>query len=73
MDSDFWTSRLAAAKRQYTLQHHHQSSHLGEYLHIRSGFFIFIFIFIFIFLSFGFLGFSFFNVFCFVLFCWGRI
>ena len=61
MDSDFWTSRLAAAKRQYTLQHHHQSSHLGEYLHIRSGFFIFIF------LSFGFLGFSFFNVFCFVL------
>lgn len=29
MDSDFWTSRLAAAKRQYTLGHHHQSSHLG--------------------------------------------
>lgn len=31
MDSDFWTSRLAAAKRQYTLQHHHQSSHLGSF------------------------------------------
>ncbi|KAF5474442.1 hypothetical protein F2P56_006341 [Juglans regia] len=30
MDSDFWTSRLAAAKRQYTLQHHHQSSHLDR-------------------------------------------
>ncbi|TQD88170.1 hypothetical protein C1H46_026231 [Malus baccata] len=29
MDSEFWTSRLAAAKRQYTLQHHHQSSHFG--------------------------------------------
>lgn len=29
MDSDFWTSRLAAAKRQYMLQHHHQSSNLG--------------------------------------------
>ncbi|XP_022142277.1 protein DEHYDRATION-INDUCED 19 homolog 4-like [Momordica charantia] len=28
MDSDFWTSRLAAAKRQYMLQHHHQSSNL---------------------------------------------
>ena len=41
MDSDFWTSRLAAAKRQYTFQHHHQSSHLGSYLHIRSGFFLF--------------------------------
>ncbi|XVF25758.1 hypothetical protein REPUB_Repub13aG0241300 [Reevesia pubescens] len=27
MDSDFWTSRLAAAKRQYNLQHHQQSSH----------------------------------------------
>lgn len=25
MDSDFWTSRLAAAKRQYTLQHHQNS------------------------------------------------
>ncbi|KAJ8446949.1 hypothetical protein Cgig2_026447 [Carnegiea gigantea] len=23
MDSDFWTSRLAAAKRQFNLQHHH--------------------------------------------------
>ncbi|RYR65585.1 hypothetical protein Ahy_A03g011525 isoform A [Arachis hypogaea] len=23
MDSEFWTSRLAAAKRQYALQHHH--------------------------------------------------
>ncbi|BAT73691.1 protein DEHYDRATION-INDUCED 19-like isoform X1 [Vigna umbellata] len=30
MDSDFWTSRLAAAKRQYTLQHHHQNSHLDR-------------------------------------------
>ncbi|XP_044512370.1 protein DEHYDRATION-INDUCED 19 homolog 4-like isoform X2 [Mangifera indica] len=33
MDSGFWTSRLAAAKRQYTLQHHHhhhQSSHLDR-------------------------------------------
>ncbi|KAM7500766.1 hypothetical protein LguiA_025180 [Lonicera macranthoides] len=25
MDSDFWTSRLAAAKRQFTLQHQHTS------------------------------------------------
>ncbi|KAF9611573.1 hypothetical protein IFM89_033577 [Coptis chinensis] len=25
MDSDLWTSRLAAAKRQYNLQHHHTS------------------------------------------------
>ncbi|XWS15770.1 hypothetical protein CRYUN_Cryun34aG0030500 [Craigia yunnanensis] len=31
MDSDFWTSRLAAAKRQYNLQHHHQSSHLDRF------------------------------------------
>ncbi|GMN50744.1 hypothetical protein TIFTF001_019900 [Ficus carica] len=30
MDADFWTSRLAAAKRQYTLQNHHQSSHLDR-------------------------------------------
>ncbi|XP_008225137.1 PREDICTED: protein DEHYDRATION-INDUCED 19-like [Prunus mume] len=30
MDSEFWTSRLAAAKRQYTLQHHHQSSHFDQ-------------------------------------------
>ncbi|XP_021830207.1 protein DEHYDRATION-INDUCED 19-like isoform X2 [Prunus avium] len=30
MDSEFWTSRLAAAKRQYTLQHHHQSSHFDR-------------------------------------------
>lgn len=30
MDSDFWTSRLAAAKRQYTLQHHHPNSHLDR-------------------------------------------
>ncbi|XXG61438.1 hypothetical protein AAC387_Pa05g0055 [Persea americana] len=29
MDSDLWTSRLAAAKRQYSLQHH-QSSHLDR-------------------------------------------
>ncbi|KAL2524209.1 Protein DEHYDRATION-INDUCED [Abeliophyllum distichum] len=27
MDTDFWTSRLAAAKRQFNLQHHH---HLGH-------------------------------------------
>ncbi|XP_022925982.1 protein DEHYDRATION-INDUCED 19 homolog 4-like [Cucurbita moschata] len=27
MDSDFWTSRLAAAKRQYMLQHHHHHHH----------------------------------------------
>ena len=67
MDSDFWTSRLAAAKRQYTLQHHHQSSHLGEYLHIRSGVFFFTFYYYYYFLKLWFLGFSFFNVFCFVL------
>lgn len=30
MDSEFWTSRIAAAKRQYTLQHQHQSSHLDR-------------------------------------------
>ncbi|KAL4308077.1 hypothetical protein GQ457_01G019630 [Hibiscus cannabinus] len=30
MDSDFWTSRLAAAKRQYNLQHRHQTSHLDR-------------------------------------------
>ncbi|KAL3519806.1 hypothetical protein ACH5RR_017955 [Cinchona calisaya] len=31
MDSDFWTSRLAAAKRQFNLQHHnHQSSQLDR-------------------------------------------
>ncbi|XVF87444.1 hypothetical protein PTKIN_Ptkin18bG0120400 [Pterospermum kingtungense] len=31
MDSDFWTSRIAAAKRQYNLQHHHHhSSHLDR-------------------------------------------
>lgn len=30
MDSDFWTSRLAAAKRQYTLHHHHQGSQLDR-------------------------------------------
>ncbi|PWA88086.1 Drought induced 19/ RING finger protein 114 [Artemisia annua] len=28
MDSDFWTARLAAAKRQFTIQNHH-TSHLG--------------------------------------------
>lgn len=27
MDSDFWTSRLAAAKRQFNLQHHHNPNH----------------------------------------------
>ncbi|XVE88089.1 hypothetical protein DITRI_Ditri19aG0040600 [Diplodiscus trichospermus] len=30
MDSDFWTSRLAAAKRQYNLQQHQQSSHFDR-------------------------------------------
>ncbi|KAK8487521.1 hypothetical protein V6N13_024572 [Hibiscus sabdariffa] len=30
MDSDFWTSRLIAAKRQYNLQQRHQSSHLNR-------------------------------------------
>ncbi|CAN1129635.1 Protein DEHYDRATION-INDUCED 19 [Linum perenne] len=30
MDSDFWTSRIAAAKRQYTLNHHNQTSHLDR-------------------------------------------
>ncbi|KAE8731007.1 protein DEHYDRATION-INDUCED 19-like isoform 2 [Hibiscus syriacus] len=30
MDSDFWTSRLAAAKRQYNLQHRHQTSQLDR-------------------------------------------
>ncbi|KAK8547488.1 hypothetical protein V6N12_031625 [Hibiscus sabdariffa] len=30
MDSDFWTSRLIAAKRQYNLQQRHQSSHLND-------------------------------------------
>ena len=29
MNTDFWASRLAAAKRQYALQHHHNSSQLG--------------------------------------------
>ncbi|KAJ0502396.1 putative drought induced 19 type, zinc-binding protein [Helianthus annuus] len=32
MDSDFWTARLAAAKRQFTMQHHHhQTSHLDRF------------------------------------------
>ncbi|KAE9461862.1 hypothetical protein C3L33_06209, partial [Rhododendron williamsianum] len=30
MDSDFWTSRLAAAKRQFTLQSHHNTSQLDR-------------------------------------------
>ncbi|XP_076910582.1 protein DEHYDRATION-INDUCED 19-like [Bidens hawaiensis] len=31
MDSDFWTARLAAAKRQFTTQtQHHQTSHLDR-------------------------------------------
>ncbi|XP_039020662.1 protein DEHYDRATION-INDUCED 19 homolog 4-like isoform X2 [Hibiscus syriacus] len=30
MDSEFWKSRLAAAKRQYNLQHRHQTSHLDR-------------------------------------------
>jgi hypothetical protein len=29
MDSDFWTSRLVAAKSHYSLQHNHPTSHLG--------------------------------------------
>uniref|UniRef100_A0A5B6YFQ0 Drought-responsive family protein n=1 Tax=Davidia involucrata TaxID=16924 RepID=A0A5B6YFQ0_DAVIN len=32
MDSDFWTSRLAAAKRQFTLQHHHHHHHHNSQL-----------------------------------------
>ncbi|KAI5590890.1 hypothetical protein BDE02_04G041000 [Populus trichocarpa] len=31
MDSDFWTSRIGAAKRQYASQHHHQVSHLDRF------------------------------------------
>ncbi|XP_071930501.1 protein DEHYDRATION-INDUCED 19 homolog 4 isoform X2 [Coffea arabica] len=31
MDSDFWTSRLAAAKRQFNLQHHHHHSHSSQH------------------------------------------
>ncbi|CAJ2678662.1 protein DEHYDRATION-INDUCED 19-like [Trifolium pratense] len=30
MDSEFWTSRLAAAKRHYSLQHNHPTSHLDR-------------------------------------------
>ncbi|XP_034698100.1 protein DEHYDRATION-INDUCED 19 homolog 4-like isoform X2 [Vitis riparia] len=30
MNTDFWASRLAAAKRQYALQHHHNSSQLDR-------------------------------------------
>ncbi|KAE9613545.1 putative transcription factor C2H2 family [Lupinus albus] len=30
MDSDFWASRIAAAKRQYALQYHHPNSHLDR-------------------------------------------
>ncbi|KAK3023042.1 hypothetical protein RJ639_044832 [Escallonia herrerae] len=30
MDSDFWTTRLAAAKRQFTLQNHHLNSQLDR-------------------------------------------
>lgn len=29
MDTDFWTSRIAAAKRQFNLQHHHHLSNGG--------------------------------------------
>ncbi|KAK2998302.1 hypothetical protein RJ639_024112 [Escallonia herrerae] len=32
MDSDFWTTRLAAAKRQFTLQNHHHQHHLNSQL-----------------------------------------
>ncbi|KAG6754893.1 hypothetical protein POTOM_040694 [Populus tomentosa] len=31
MTSNFWTSRIAAAKQQYASQHHHQSSHLDRF------------------------------------------
>ncbi|KAJ6893558.1 hypothetical protein NC652_027562 [Populus alba x Populus x berolinensis] len=31
MTSNFWTSRIAAAKQQYGSQHHHQSSHLDRF------------------------------------------
>ncbi|KAL9392462.1 hypothetical protein Peur_016382 [Populus x canadensis] len=31
MDSDFWTSRIGAAKHQYASQHHHQASHLDRF------------------------------------------
>ncbi|GMP72384.1 hypothetical protein CsSME_00030446 [Camellia sinensis var. sinensis] len=34
MDSDFWTSRLAAAKRQFNLQHHHHHSSQLDRLNI---------------------------------------
>ncbi|QHN80989.1 protein DEHYDRATION-INDUCED 19 isoform X1 [Arachis hypogaea] len=30
MDSDFWTSRIAAAKRHHALHHHHQPSHFDR-------------------------------------------
>lgn len=50
MDSDLWTSRLAAAKRQYSLQHH-QSSHLGF-----NSFSLILFFGFFFFIMFGFLG-----------------
>ncbi|XP_073299139.1 protein DEHYDRATION-INDUCED 19-like [Primulina huaijiensis] len=30
MDSDFWTTRLAAAKRQFNLQNHHHLSHFSQ-------------------------------------------
>ncbi|MCD7450261.1 hypothetical protein HAX54_004707, partial [Datura stramonium] len=32
MDSDFWTSRLAAAKRQLNLQQHHSHNHQSSQL-----------------------------------------
>lgn len=31
MTSNFWTSRIPAAKQQYGSQHHHQSSHLDRF------------------------------------------
>ncbi|GAB2298646.1 hypothetical protein Dimus_032715 [Dionaea muscipula] len=34
MDSDFWTSRLAAAKRQFNLHHLHGASHLADRLNV---------------------------------------
>ncbi|KAJ6935572.1 hypothetical protein NC652_010554 [Populus alba x Populus x berolinensis] len=34
MDSDFWTSRIGATKRQYASQHHHQKKRSGLTSHV---------------------------------------
>ncbi|CAH9123629.1 unnamed protein product [Cuscuta epithymum] len=34
MDNDFWTSRIAAAKRQFNLQNHHHTSYHSNTRHI---------------------------------------